>query len=200
VSVTLKPMDFGRNIVLPLERGRLTMFKQILAGLEALDTDIAFLCEHDCLYSKDHFEFTPPSKETYFYNQHTWRVDAKTGQALFYYCKQVSGLCAYRDLLVEHYRKRVERVEREGYDHKMGYEPGCHTPPRGIDSYPAEVWWSERPNVDIRHRHNLTASRWTQSEFRDQRTCRGWTMADAVPGWGVTKGRFPEFLAEISRG
>ena len=36
ISVSLQPMQFGDNIHLPLERGYLTMFKQILEGLEAL--------------------------------------------------------------------------------------------------------------------------------------------------------------------
>jgi hypothetical protein len=43
VSVSLKPTEFGDNISLSLERGYLTMFKQILAGLEKIDTDIVFL-------------------------------------------------------------------------------------------------------------------------------------------------------------
>ena len=56
---------------------------------------------------------------------------------------------------------------------------------------------SKFPNIDIRHGHNLTQSRWTQEEFRDKSTCLGWTMADEVPGWGVTKGRFGDILNKI---
>ncbi len=196
VSITLKPFDLGRNFVLPLERSRLTMFKQILRGLHESSGDIVFLVESDVLYHPSHFDFVPPKEDVFYYNQNTWKVDYKTGQALFYYCKQVSGLCAYKPLLIEHYTKRVERTEREGYDHKTGYEPGCHQFPRGIDNCFAEGWMSEHPNVDIRHNRNMTANRWSQDLFRDKSTCLGWTMADEVPGWGVTKGRFKEFLQE----
>ena len=198
VSVTLQPVDLGTNLVLPLQRSRLSMFKQILAGLTMLDTDIAFLVEHDVLYNPTHFAFDPPRRDVYYYNRHTWRVDAKTGQALFYLCDNTSGLCADRGLLLEHYRRRVDRTEREGYDHQTGYEPGKHHPPHGIDRVPVATWMSERPLVDIRHRHNLTASRWDPSQFRNKNSCLGWQMADEIPGWGVTKGRFREWLREVT--
>lgn len=116
ISVSLKPIDFGkRNIVLSLQRGYLTMFKQILAGLEACDTDIVFFCEHDILYHPGHFCFIPPSSMVYYYNVNVWKMDYATGHGLF--CdstQQTSGLCAYRNLLLKHYRNRVDRVEREG--------------------------------------------------------------------------------------
>lgn len=196
VSVSLKPLDFGTNITFPGERGLLTMFRQILAGLEALTTDVVFLCEHDVLYHPSHFEFTPPKKDVYYYNENTYKVDEKTGQAVFYYTKQVSGLCAYRELLVQHYKARIAKCEAEGFTRAMGFEPGCHRPPRGVDSYKAERWMSQSPNVDIRHRQNLTESRWNPSEFRNPGACEGWKLADEIPGWGVTKDRFNLFLQE----
>jgi hypothetical protein len=196
VSVSLAPLDYGRNITLPLERGVLTMFKQILAGLEECRADVVFLVEHDMLYHASHFDFTPERADRFYYNENTWKVDAATGQALFYYCKQTSGLCAYRELLIEHYRKRVAKVEAEGYNRNMGYEPGTHRPPRGVDDYKAERWMSAQPNIDIRHEGNLTRSRWRQDQFRNKNACLGWQMADEVPGWGRTKGRFEDFLKE----
>ncbi len=199
-AVTLAPLKdhFDRNIVLSLEPGVLTMFRQILTGLEALDVHVAFLCEHDVLYHPSHFDFVPPRDDVYYYNENTWKVDAISGRALFYYTKQTSGLCASRDLLVEHYRKRVERVQREGYDRRIGYEPGAHRLPRGVDDHPAERWMAASPNVDIRHAHNLTRNRWRQDQFRDKRTCQGWTMADEVPAWGRTRGRFADWLREVT--
>lgn len=196
VSVSLKPLDFGLNFTLPLERSTLTMFRQILTGLEALETDVVFFCEHDVLYHPSHFEFVPPTKTAYYYNENTYKVDAKTGQAVFYYTKQTSGLCADRQLLIEHYRARIAKCESEGFTRAMGFEPGCHRPPRGVDNFPAVRWMSPFPNVDIRHGKNLTESRWKQEEFRNPQACLGWKLVDEIPGWGVTKGRFQAFLAE----
>ena len=210
-SVSLKKIDFGKNIVLPLERGVLTMFKEILHGLEHLDADVAFLCEHDVLYHPTHFHFTPPKADVFYYNEHTYKVDSASGQAVFYYTKQTSGLCAYRNLLVEHYTKRIAKCEQNerdlkaqglpvknnGFSRHMGFEPGCHRPPRGVDEYKAERWMSEFPNVDIRHTSNLT--RWSEDQFRDLNACQGWKVTGQIPGWGVTLGRFDQFLRDLSR-
>jgi glycosyltransferase involved in cell wall biosynthesis len=199
VSATLAPVDFGdiQVVFAHRERGHLTMFRQILAGLEMSDADVIFFAEHDVLYHPSHFDFTPPSDELVYYNANTWKVDAKTGRALHYLCCQTSGLCAYRELLLEHYRKRVAMVEEHGFTRKMGFEPGTHNRPERVDDLKFETWMSTAPNIDIRHEHNLTKSRWRQDQFRNPGSCVGWTEADGVPGWGKTKGRFSGFLEEV---
>ena len=190
----------GDSVFRTLERGHLTMFRQQLAALEALDTDVAFMVEHDVLYHPSHFDFTPPRDDTFYYNQHTWRVDAVTGRALFYYCKQVSGLCAARALLAEHYRKRVAHVETHGFDRSLGFEPGSNKRALALDDHSVETWMSAHPNVDIKTEFCLTPGRWNQDQFRNKRTCQGWTEADGVPGWGMTRGRFNAFLVDTERG
>ena len=197
VSVSLEPLEFGENIVLSLERGYLTMFRQILAGLEALDTDIVFLAEHDVLYSPSHFQFVPPRQDMFYYNLNFWKVDAQTGHAIHYDAKQTSGLCAYRELLVQHYQERIRRVEAEGFSRRMGFEPGSHHRAERVDDYGSDTWWSEQPNIDIRHGKNLTPSRWKPEQFRDQRNCQNWQEAESVPGWDITAGRFGEMLEGV---
>lgn len=198
VSASLKPMPhFGdKNIHLKgHKRGYLTMFKQILAALEVSDAEIIFFCEHDVLYHPSHFAFVPPRQDVFYYNTNVFKVRAKDGHALKVDdCKQTSGLCAYRDLLLEHYRKRLEIVERDDFTRRMGFEPGTHGREARVDDYKAESWESECANIDIRHEKTLTPSRWQKEQFRNQRYTRGWTEADRVPGWGRTKGRFQEFL------
>ena len=93
-------------------------------------------------------------------------------------------MCADRELLLEHYRKKVEKVETEGYKNWMGYEPGSHKPPRGIDNYTREAWQSELPNVDIRHDGNWTPNRWRKDQFKNQKYTEGWLEAKEIPGWG----------------
>jgi hypothetical protein len=192
VCVSLKPIDFGLNIVLPLERGYYAMFKQILAGLEALHTDIAFLVDHDVLYHPSHFEFVPPRKDIYYYNQNVWRVRVSDGHALHYHF--FSGCCAYTEFLLAHYRERMRRIEeliaKNGVCTTsdfltMGFEAGTHHREERIDKYKAEIWESKYPNIDIRHKDNLTGSRWSKDKFRSQRNCQGWEEStyDKLPGW-----------------
>jgi hypothetical protein len=185
VSVSLKPIDFGENIVIDAERGPLTLFRQILAGLEAIKTDIVYHCEHDCLYHPSHFDFTPERDDLFYYNNNLWKVDIKTGRTLFHYSNHTSQLCAKRSLLLEHYRKRVAVVEKNGFSRRIGFEPGTNKRKERIDDYWHETWMSEVPNVDIRHSQNLTQSRWRKDQFRNQKYTKGWTESDSVPTWGT---------------
>jgi hypothetical protein len=199
VSVSLgKAIDFGdENVIVQGERGVLTLYRQILTGLEKC-ADIVYMCEHDVLYHQSHFAFEPPHKDGYFYNQNLWRVDSATGHALFYLTFSQSQLVADRETLIIHYEKRIARIEREGhYSRSLGHEPGLHRLPRGIDNVPAIGFCSAFPNIDIRHENNITKSRWRKSQFRDKRTCLGWTEAQEIPYWGKTGGRFNEFLSDI---
>ena len=165
------------------------MLKQIVAGLDALDCDIVFFAEHDVVYSSSHFIFEPPRLDRFYYNGNVWRVDMETGRAVTYDMHSLSGMCASRMLLLDHYRQFLSHVEVNGLPMRHRYEPGIR---EGL----FEVWQSEYPNVDIRHGMNLTASRWSPDEFRDKSTCQNWVEADEIPGWGRTKGRFDVWLQE----
>jgi hypothetical protein len=198
VSASLKPLGFGENVTLDAERGPLTMFRQILAALEACEADVVFFAEHDVMYHPSHFEFVPERKDLFYYNNNVWKVDAETGRALFHYSNHTSQLCAYRDLLLEHYHKRVELVEQNGFSRRMGFEPGTHGRKERVDDYKCKTWMSEVPNLDLRHKHNLTQTRWRKDQFRNQRYTKGWTIADKVPGWGQTRGRMEVILNGLS--
>lgn len=197
ISVSLKPLDFGRNIVIDAERGPLTMFGQILAGLEASTAEVIFFAEHDVLYHPSHFQFSPKRKDVFYYDGNFWQVDAKSGHALTRVWRATSGLCAYRSLLLEHYRKRVKMVEANGYSVKMGYEPGSHNRPERVDDYGCEIWMAEFPSLDIRHDKNLTPTRWKKEQFRNAKYTEGWQESDSVPGWGRTEGHMAEILNAI---
>lgn len=185
VSVSLKPLDFGDNITITAERGPLTMFHQILAGLQELDTDYVFFAEHDVLYHPTHFYFVPQDEKKFYYNTNVWKVRMSDGHGLYVDdCKQTSGLCAHRSLLIEHYRKRIEKVGIYGFSNGMGFEPGTHNREQRVDDYQAEGWKSEQPNIDLRHEYNLTPSRWSKDEFRNERFTNGWIEQDNIPGWG----------------
>ena len=201
VSATLQPLAFGKNVCLPLERSIETMFKQILAGLEAATADIIFFCEHDVLYAPGYFDFTPSNSAIVMYNLNIWQVRATDGHCLYYEAKRTSQLCAYRDVLLKHYRRRVELVAEKGFSRGMGFEPGTHRRSERVDDLQSDSWVAKYPNLDIKHGKNLTPARWRQDQFRDQRNCRGWQEADEVPYWGIAGGRFTEILnSQLSAG
>ena len=158
VSVTLKPLSFGDNITLPLERSFLTMAKQILTGLKELNTDYVFFCEDDVAYSSSHFDFVPPKRDVYYYNMNCWQVRDTDGYAVYFDAKRLSQICADRKFLIDHYEKRIKRIDEagergeiigSGFAAKMGYEPGTHHRPERVDDFKAEGWRSEVPNLDV---------------------------------------------------
>lgn len=182
VSATLQSTEFGKNIVLQLQKGPLTMFKQILKALEESDADIIYFCEHDVLYHPSHFEFVPIDKSKVYYNQNVWQTRVSDGFAVKYDCKRLSQLCGYRDVLIKHYKERVRRVELEGFSARIGYEPGSHNRVERIDDLKSDIWNSKEPNVDLKHDKNLTSARWSQDKFRDKRNCQHWQV-DVCPAW-----------------
>lgn len=163
------------------------MFKQILAALEASKADIIYFCEADVLYHPSHFDFTPPERDVFYYNENVWKLDAKTGHALHYDCRQVSGIAVYRETAVTHYRKRVEMVAKNGFSYAMGYEPGTHQRPERVDDTTAESFMSAFPIVDIRHEGNFSLTRWKKEQFRNLKYTKNWAESDTeIPGWGKT--------------
>jgi len=172
VSVSRKKTNLGTNIVLEGECGTLKMYKQILTGLKALNTKYAFLTEHDVLYHPSHFNFTPLTEDKFYFNENVWHLNYETGKAVHYDCKQTSGLCANRELLIKWAEEKVKQCEENKFDRH--YEPQKNR----------EGWKSEVSNIDIRHKSNLTKSKWSLEDFRNKPNF--FEEAQEIPDWGTT--------------
>jgi hypothetical protein len=194
------PIDFGKqNIVVDdyPDQPYLNMFEKILALLKDQTADVIFFAEHDVLYHPKHFDFIPPEKDKYYYNVNVWKVRAEDGFALKVDdCKQLSGLVAYRDILIKHFEKRLEMFRQGVGVRAMGFEPGTHNRPERVDDYKAESYSAEFPNIDIRHGTNATSNRWKKEEFRNQKFTEGWTEGDltTIPGWNIKENDFSKFI------
>ena len=126
------------------------------------------------MYHPSHFEFVPPKDNVFYYNTNVWKVREDGFAVRVDDCRQVSGLCAYKELLIEHYTKRLEIIEKDGFTRKMWFEPGTHGRKEKVDNYKSETWESKEPNLDIRHDNNLTKSRWSPDEYRNKKYTKGW--------------------------
>jgi hypothetical protein len=185
-SVSLKPLGFGRNIHIKAERGYLTMFKQILAGLEAMNQNIVYFCEHDVLYDPSHFEFTPENKNTFYYNGNYWFLRGTDGFAIHYDVSPLSGLVVYREAAIKHFRERVAMIEKLGEEYKplhMGFEPFTHGRVKWEFWCPFEVFQSKTANIDISHGDNTTWKRWKKDQFIRQPKFWEESTIDRIPGW-----------------
>ncbi|OGZ27062.1 MAG: hypothetical protein A2427_01030 [Candidatus Nealsonbacteria bacterium RIFOXYC1_FULL_40_7] len=182
-SVTLKPTNFGKNISLPLLSSYETLYKQILTGLMAMTEDVVFFCEHDDLYHPSCFDFEPTDKKTFYYNGNYWYVRLTDGLAIHYNVSPLSGLCAYRNILITHFKERVALIKKRGFDYYMGFEPMTHGRIRWKNWYDFEVYQSPVPTVDFCHNGNLTKKRWDKDQFR--RKPKFWEESDYkhIPNW-----------------
>lgn len=186
VCVSLQETAFGTDrIVMPLKKGYITMTKQILRGLEELDTDIVFFCEHDVLYHPSHFDFIPGGKDIFYYNENVWFYRWEDGHSLHYDCNQLSGLCAYREPLIKHYKERLAYIEEHGFSRNIGFEPMTHGRIKWDFKCGCQSWKSKEPNVDIKHDANLVRQRWKKEDFRNQKFTKGWQEGEC-PGWAQT--------------
>ena len=201
VSVSLhKPIDLGKNIcITDRERSYPTMLFQIVTALKALDTDIVYFLEHDLLYSRSHFDFTPPTDYIYYYNLNNYRWSVKEDFAVSYDgLHSLSGLCCYRKTALKHFQDRLDYVESKGWDKDrareprwgrvMGYEPG--TKPRrrgGFSDETFEVWRSEFPNIDIRHRHTFSSPKTSLSDFKHPPVNWKEVKLEEIPYWNLRK-------------
>ena len=196
ITVSQYPTDFGTNIVMPLGRSAKSLFSQVTRGLQSSTADIVYLAEHDVLYHASHFEAVPPADDIFYYDRNRWCLDTDTGKAVFYLSDCPSYMCARRDLLLKHYGTALEMMDgHKSWTSKYGYSP-----PKGL---PVEVrtgkarhYMAEFPSIDVRHGNSFTRKRMSKKDFRDERSCRGWTEAYEIPGWGNTKDRFEDFLRE----
>lgn len=160
VSCSLKPLDFGKNIVLNLKPSPVTMFKQILSALEASEGYV-FLCEHDVLYHPSHFDFNP-TEDKFYFNTNVWKWKWETDLCVWTDdLQQLSGMSGSKELLTKFFKERLAKAE-SGFDRH--YEPKENT----------ENYQSERPNIDIRHGKNVTISKWSPNDFRNKRYAKGW--------------------------
>jgi len=176
-------VELGNTLTLHGYRSHTTLYTQILLGLLISDAEYVFFCEHDCLYHPSHFEFTPPSKNIYYYNNNVYKFRLSDSKVVGYDSSWLSQLCASRKLLIDHYIKRFKRIA-EG-KRAYGYEPGTGQS-RLIEKIGFERWESKYPNLDVRHGTNWTGvKRMDPSEFRDKSTCQNFRVikVENIPGW-----------------
>jgi hypothetical protein len=199
ISVSLKPINFGKNFVLDQPPRYISILKQIKKGLEESNSDYVFFCEHDVLYPKEHFDFTPPRNDIFYYNANVFRWKYPENLAVSYdRLISLSGLCVNRKFALEHFQKRLKIIEKNGWDkdlsheplwaRKWGYEPGTKKTKRGgFSDDDFETWLSKYPIIDIRHNRTFSQPKVTLDSFIHKPTNWKETTLDKIPGWDLKK-------------
>ncbi len=195
VSCSLKPLDFGTNIVLDLQPSFLTYMTQIKTALENSTTDYVFFTEHDCIYPASHFDFTPSCDNLFYYNLNNWRWLFGSDRAITYdRLISLSGLCANRKLALDHFKRRLakaktldEQEKREpAWARAWGYEPGTKKRKRGgFSDDDFGTFKSEFPIVDIRHHGTISKIKVTLDSFKHLPLNWQEIPIEQIPGWNL---------------
>lgn len=207
VSVSQKPLDFGKNICVgEIGRSWMSLYKQQFEGLKAVKTKYVIIAEHDCLYTKEHFDFTPPTDDVFYYNSNCWFVQwggnhpELNGMYSYWGNGRValSQLICSRNLHLELVTNRLNLIEN-GVKMVMRFgDPGAkisdelakmarratdgcsaylkETFDKYIKCYRHERFKTKIPNIDIRHGSNFTGPR------------RGGKRRYELPYWGKFEG------------
>lgn len=193
ISVSQKQLDFGENVCVgDIGRSHLSLFKQILIGVEKVSTEYVALAEHDCLYAPEHFDWIPPKDDVFFYNVNQWFVDFNTGMYSYQRRKVLSMMIANTELTLKAAKDKVSMLEI-GSKIKKGQPGACEFGVcdnrvafvdflasmkdfgKEIGSYRAEGFRTSNPNLDIRHGQNFSGNR------RARNRCY------TIPFWGNFK-------------
>ncbi len=106
ISVTRKPVDFGKNICVGKQPiCYANSFKQLLIGLKEATTEFCVACESDVLYPPEYFTFTPPLKDKPYRYTNVWVHFAGRGR---FYRKEFSEgaqMCGREEWI-----RRLEKV------------------------------------------------------------------------------------------
>lgn len=197
ISVSLKPIDFGINIVLDLAPCYTTMVRQITTALEASTSKYVFFCEHDVLYPLSHFDFTPPKDNIFYYDGNVLRWDYPHDRLITYErLISLSGLSVNREFALNHYQKRLKKIEEHNLEAQTGreplwarlwgYEPGTKKIKRGgFSDDDFETFASDIPMIDIRHRGTFSPTKVTLDSFRHKpKNWREYTIKE-ISGWDL---------------
>lgn len=172
ISVTQKPIDFGRNICIgDVGISNINVYRQIQLGTMAAKTSFVAMAETDCLYPKEHFEFRPPKEDMVFRNTNLWILylkHRKYRRKQYSLCNQIAG----RNFLLENLSKCLKdrpmwSAEMEAWD-SPGNKPPHIFAKRSWDNFETEI-----PCINVMHNDGMHRSTGTFGK-----------MLKELPYWG----------------
>lgn len=141
LCVSQEPLRFGQSICVGrIGRSYRNILWQIERGASETRTPFVALCEHDVLYSAEHFALRPPAGGVVFdQNRHRALIDA----GVYSLCRggrSMQLVIADREALVADLRAKLQRCATDDELH------GCFEPGKGEDRLGiAPVPWDLRP-------------------------------------------------------
>lgn len=183
IVVSRERMDFGVGSTNILDQDPMSyenIYRQMLRAARLATTEYVAMAEDDVLYSKEHFNFYRPEKDTFAYNQNRWALF--TWGIPIYNMRQRKSNCsliAPRKLLIEALEERFAKwpngmpPEHVGELGRWRVEKGL-----GVTLRKAVEVYSEVPIIQINHDAG------TEDRQVRHRKSLGQIKAIEIPYWG----------------
>jgi len=174
VSVSQKPIDFGKNICVgEVGCSSFNMWRQILIGLKEIKTEYVIFTEADCLYPPEYFEFDPPGGNFYRYDN-IWivfyRGIPRAYRKHWSNAAQIGRTDYLRKALEEYFEGQPQWADKWYATNPDG------TRREDYNGVPFEYFNGEAPCVSFKTGHGLT----TKTVFRSGKE----NKADILSYWG----------------
>ena len=111
ISVSQKPIDFGKNICIGKQGDSyLNAFRQLLIGCKEAKTEYVVMAESDCLYpEKGYFDFEPKDPNKVYSYDNVWIMNLIKNWQNFHHKKQTHGSMIYgREWLIKFLEERMK--------------------------------------------------------------------------------------------
>jgi hypothetical protein len=148
ISVTQKPVDFGKNICVgDVGLSYLNEWRQILLGAKEVKTEYIICAESDFLYPAEYFNFEPDGKDVYRYDNVYIVYKYKLRS---YHRKGYShgAQIVKRDFIIERYEKGLAGLPDWFDGRKVPWI--SHRQKRYICNYPFEYFHGDVPCVSFK--------------------------------------------------
>lgn len=185
ISVSQKPMDFGHNICVgEIGQSHINVYRQMLTGADAAETDYVAMVEDDVIYTPEHFDFLPPL-DTFAYNINRWRIYTwKSQNPVFSYSKRpvASQLIAPRKQLIDCLFEKFDKFNGEPPAEvwKFFCEPGRREKQLGVTKQKMINFKSTGPpNIVFTHEDSLAF------KHRGTKKMHGPHKKETLPHWGT---------------
>ena len=122
ISVSQKPMNFGRNICVgELEHCYQNAFKQVLRGLLEAETEFVCMAESDCLYPPNYFDFEPIKKNVIYTYDNVWLMWNRENRTRFYKHGTTAGsIIASRNYYLSLFENGIPNFNKAHWEYFTG--------------------------------------------------------------------------------
>jgi hypothetical protein len=189
VSVSQQPVELGRNICVgEIGFSTYNVYRQVLAGAEAAETEWVACCEDDTLYTAEHLTARPPADE-FWYNTARWWVEP---QGVFRWRNRTAmhACVAPRELMVETLRTRFSAYPTPLWSKRelrSWGEPGRYEGNLNLPQVKREFFTTTEPIVTFDHKGSLYGlRRWNEDD----------KLQEHLPPWGSALDLLKEFAAD----